>query len=144
MSAAPERLQRYGRLLVPAMSDAEQSTAIAGWVQTGGVVAFAGAVLWELRLMRPILAEVKSVLASLLERERMRSEQRAELIRQRDSRRGDSRPPQSRRSSRDEEFGFEDVTDAVAIPIQRRAQTPGRGSPAGKYGPIKPPRDDER
>lgn len=111
------------------MPDVEQSTAIAGWVQAGGVVAFAGAVLWELKQLRPIMSEVKQVLASMLERERMRSEQRAQLIEQR-------RPTHEI---------FDDTTDAVALPLTppKRPRSNPRGYPVGNYGPMKPPRDDE-
>lgn len=92
--------------------------SVASWVQAGGVVAFAGAVLWELKQLRPIMSEVKGILASLLERERMRSEQRAELIRQQAT----------------PHYVWDDVTDAIGEPVRRR--TPARG--LGTYGPMRP------
>lgn len=70
--------------------------SVTSWVQTGGVWAFAGAVLWELKQLRPVIkewidalakvreeitasakahAEVRVVLAGILERERWRDEQ---------------------------------------------------------------------
>jgi hypothetical protein len=107
------------------MADAEQANAVAGWVQAGGVVAFAGAVLWELKQLRPIMAEVKQVLTSMLERERMRAEQRSQLLQQQGV-------PDGR---------WDDVTDAVSMPvtpIKRRAPSNPRGYPVGKYGPMKP------
>ena len=52
------------------------SADAASWIQAGGVVAFASAVLWELRSQRPVLQSIKEVLAALLERERIRGERR--------------------------------------------------------------------
>lgn len=135
------------------MSEGSELAALSGWIQTGGVLAFAGAVLWELKQLRPLfkamieerqkdretMTEVKVVLSSLLERERMRAEQRAQLIELR--RRGDSDRPVSRRPQEN----YDDTTDAVAMPLQpikkRHRSNPG-GHPIGGYGPIKPPRDD--
>lgn len=58
--------------------------SIAGWIQTGGVVAFASAVLLQLRDMKPLfkaigdtLTEVRTTLSALLERERARAERLA-------------------------------------------------------------------
>jgi hypothetical protein len=72
-------------------------------------------VLWELRLLRPVLGEVQKILTALLERERMRSEQREKLLRM-----GGAVP---------EEFEH-DVTDAVALPPPKR-RTPPQGYPTG-------------
>lgn len=98
------------------MADVDATTA--SWIQAGGVLAFAGAVLWELRQLRPLIAEVRQVLASLLERERMRAEQRAQLLA------AQAVPNQV----------WDDETDAIAEPL-RRHRTPPRG---GNYGPIRP------
>jgi hypothetical protein len=103
--------------------------SIASWVQAGGVVAFAGAVLWELKQLRPIMGEVKSILSSLLERERMRAEQRAQIIA-----RQQAVPHQV----------WDDVTDAITEPVPKvRRKTPAR--PFGGYGPSRPStnHDDE-
>lgn len=51
---------------------------MAGWIQAGGVVAFATAVMVELRAIRPTLTSIKEVLSALLERERIRGERRRE------------------------------------------------------------------
>lgn len=99
------------------MPDATAATT-ASWIQAGGVLAFAGAVLWELRQLRPIMAEVKTVLASLLERERMRAEQRAQIIA------AQAVPAQV----------WDDTTDAIGEPVRRHA-TPARGT---VYGPYRP------
>jgi hypothetical protein len=107
------------------MADIEQSNAVASWVQAGGVVAFAGAVLLELKQLRPIMSEVKQVLASMLERERMRAEQRAQILQQQGI-------PENR---------WDDVTDAVSMPVQKpilKRRSPPRGYPVGNYGPMKP------
>ncbi len=126
------------------MADVE-SQAVASWIQAGGVVAFAAAVLWELRLMRPILTEVKTVLASLLERERMRGEQRAELIELR------RRHEESAPSHRHEDFS--DATDAVSLPplppqkpkAKHKIPSNPRGYPipSGYRPPSKPPDDED-
>lgn len=50
--------------------------SLASWIQAGGVVAFATAVLVELRGIRPTLTGIKEVLAALLERERIRNDRR--------------------------------------------------------------------
>lgn len=56
----------------------------ASWIQAGGVLAFASAVLWQLRDLKPILKAVADTLlqvqltqAALLERERVRAEAKA-------------------------------------------------------------------
>lgn len=119
------------------MSD--EITQTASWIQTGGVLAFAGAVLWELKQLRPLIkewieerradrdliGEVKTLLAQLLERERMRSEQRAQLLR----RKAESDQPLPEQ--------WEDVTDNVSIPtpVPKRAHTAPFGLP---YGPMTP------
>jgi hypothetical protein len=113
----------------------------ASWLQTGGVIAFAAAVLWELRQLRPLikgwieerqrdrdlLSEVKIILGALLERERMRGEQRAKLIKQ------GRLPPDD---APDE--AFDDITDNVSLPEQKpkrqgTGHTPPAGYPIGGY-----------
>lgn len=42
------------------------ATDIAGWVQSGGILAFAGAVLWELRQQRNERNQQNKVLTALL------------------------------------------------------------------------------
>jgi hypothetical protein len=65
------------------MPDPDATAGIASWVQAGGVVAFAAAVWWELKLQRrersdrdkehtTILTSIKETLSALLERERSR------------------------------------------------------------------------
>jgi hypothetical protein len=44
---------------------------IAQWVQSGGVVAFAVLVYFELRAVRPLLRSLDLAIQALLERERM-------------------------------------------------------------------------
>jgi hypothetical protein len=110
--------------------------ALTSWLQTGGVLAFAGAVLWELRQLRPLikdwieqrqqdrdlLGEVKRILSVLLERERMRSEQREKLIKM--GRRADT------------PVGWDD-DDTGAIEVERptlkRPKTNPLGVPTGEY-----------
>lgn len=50
------------------MSGPSELDALAPWVQAGGLVAFAAAVLLELRAQRPILVDIRTQLARLLER----------------------------------------------------------------------------
>lgn len=53
-------------------AEVEASSGLAQWVQAGGVLAFAGAVWFELRRLRPIMDSIHATLAALLERDRMR------------------------------------------------------------------------
>jgi hypothetical protein len=114
---------------------------VASWGQTGAVVLFAAAVLWELRQLRPLikewieqrqadrdlLADVKNILARLLERERMRAEQRTKLLKM--------------RGGEVDEAWDEDVTDAVTEPVPRqpsrpvKMKSPPHGYPITEYGP---------
>jgi hypothetical protein len=55
--------------------------SLTSWLQTGGVLAFAGAVLYQLRELKPFLKDlvetltlVRTTMAALLERERARAE----------------------------------------------------------------------
>jgi hypothetical protein len=119
------------------MPDMDQSNNVASWVQAGGVVAFAAAVLWELKQLRPIMSEVAQVLAKMLERERMRAEQRAQLLQLQQG--GERRAPIPVE-------GWDDTTDAVAMPVKppkKRSATSPRGYPVSVYGPLRPPRDEE-
>ena len=66
------------------MADIAGDASLASWVQAGGVIAFAGAVLMQLREIKPFLGEltktlgeVRTTMASLLERERTRAERLA-------------------------------------------------------------------
>ncbi len=111
----------------------EQSAA--SWIQTGGVLVFAGVVLWELRQLKPTLAawvsmmgEVREILAATLERERIRGEAR---------RRRDSSDPPNRVFAEDESTNLHDI---MAKSKRERARTPRGG--------VRPPRpgthhDDE-
>ncbi len=40
---------------------------VASWIQAGGVVAFAAAVWWELRQLRPLMTKVSEMLVAVLE-----------------------------------------------------------------------------
>jgi hypothetical protein len=66
------------------MSVAAADASTASWIQTGGVLAFASLVMWHLRDLKPTLEGVKTtlvnvqlLLAGILERERMKGENRA-------------------------------------------------------------------
>jgi hypothetical protein len=100
--------------------------SVASWVQAGGVLAFASAVLWQLRDLKPlfseigrVIADVEKTLAALLERERIRHERQA-------------------------------AADAARVPADDEGLTPPLGvatrlsraqSQPGTYGPFKPPRE---
>jgi hypothetical protein len=107
--------------------------SLTSWVQTGGVLAFAGAVLYQLRELKPVLKEVgeilsqvRSTLAALLERERARAERIAaqDALRAR----GDSRSLLG--EARVVEVAPEDEDFTGPIDVQRvKAATPPRGLP---------------
>lgn len=121
------------------------TTEVAEWLQTGGVLAFAGAVMWELRQLRPLfaqliqerqedralVAEVKAILAALLERERIRDERK-----RRDSDRPTTHAPAPSAWPEDESTGLHDIMarqrSAAARPSSQRIKTPAGG--------IRPPR----
>jgi hypothetical protein len=119
----------------------DPSTATASWIQTGGVLAFAAAVLWELKQLRPLikewidqrekdrglLNEVKTILSVLLERERMRAAQRDLLLRQA----GVTTPPSSTPPPLPADQNWDlDNTGAVEVPLQKRPKTNPQGYPA--------------
>jgi hypothetical protein len=63
------------------VADVAVADPTAGWIQAGGVVAFAVAVLFELRKLGPlftaittVLVDVRTTMSALLERERARAE----------------------------------------------------------------------
>ena len=45
------------------MADVSQSQEVASWVQTGGLLAFASAVYWEIRQIRPWMIAIFESLA---------------------------------------------------------------------------------
>lgn len=113
----------------------DMDPSLASWAQAGGVVAFAGAVLLQLRDFRrelgPLfksigetLAEVKATMAALLERERTRAER---LAAQDAARRASSRTPSGGAPVADWE---DEETHPIALPLR---------SP-GLHGPSRPPR----
>ena len=109
----------------------------APWVQTGGLLAFAGAVLWELRQLRPLfkqlvserqedrtlIADVRAILAALLERERIRDERK-----RRDSDRPVSAPIPAAQWPEDESTGLHEIMARQ----RQRIKTP--------VGGVRPPR----
>lgn len=120
------------------MADSAGAGELAGWIQTGGVVAFASAVLLWLRdhkrEITPVLTElgktlgtVNSTLSALLERERARAERLAAI----DAiRRGEGVP--QRRWNDDEDGNTQPI---VVASKQGRARTepgPGEYSVRGK------------
>lgn len=104
---------------------------VAGWVQAGGVVAFATAVLVELRAMRPVIAEIKTVLAALLERDRIR-----------DSRRRDSSGPHTRPSSHSEAVPV--WSDNETTDLYRLAEMKRRGKAPTPAGGVRQPQPGNR
>lgn len=97
-------------------------SSLASWVQAGGVVAFATAVLWELRGLKPTLRKIEDVLAALLERDRIRGERR------RDSSGPHHRP--SSHSERPPEWSDGETTDLYQLAEMKRrgkAKTPAGG-----------------
>lgn len=51
------------------MVDISQSQEVASWVQTGGLLAFASAVYWEIRQIRPWMKSIAEALAVLKDRD---------------------------------------------------------------------------
>lgn len=117
---------------------------LTSWIQTGGVVAFASLVFYELRQLRPLvkewieqrkedrglLAEVKNILSVLLERERMRSEQRAKLLRLSAERMGGA--PED--WDTDDTGAFEVETPSRPV---KRPKTNPHGHPSGEYSILR-------
>jgi len=50
------------------MDAPSNSSEVATWVQAGGLLAFASAVYWELRQLRPFLKDISEALAVLRDR----------------------------------------------------------------------------
>lgn len=112
------------------MADVVGDASLTSWVQTGGVVAFAAAVLYQLRELKPFLKDltstltlVQTTLASLLERERARAERIAAQDAQRAAAVINPVPEQ-----------FEDLTGPIEVP-RRPTQTPARGTAYAQHRP---------
>lgn len=113
---------------------------VAPWVQTGSLLAFAGAVLWELRQLRPLferlvserqedrslIADVRVILAALLERERIRDERK-----RRDSDRPPSTPIPVEQWPEDESTGLHEI-------MARQRRSARIKTPAGGVRPPRP------
>jgi hypothetical protein len=106
---------------------------LASWVQAGGVVAFATAVLLELRAMRPVLGEIKTVLAALLERDRIRDTRR----------RSDSSGPHYARPPTRPEWSDGETTDLHQLAEMKR-QGKSRSTPAHGVRSAQPGRATDR
>lgn len=99
----------------------------ASWVQAAGVLAFASAVLYELRQLGPLvkawttvvgevkteLGKVREVLSALLERDRIRAERRKEP----------SDPPPSMETWEDST----DIHDIIERQRRQRTRSPAHG-----------------
>lgn len=115
------------------MADAVTDSTIAGWIQAGGVVAFATAVLLWLRDYKrevaPVFAQlvttmttVQTMLAALLERERAR----AERLAAQDARaRTRMTPPSGIPSAMYEDEETTPITTIPERPFQRPRTNPG-------------------
>jgi hypothetical protein len=123
----------------------EGASTTASWIQAGGVVAFGCLVLAILLQLKPVLKEflelikkvfellneLRTTLASLLERERMRGERLA------------ARDAQQRFAAvasgvvPAEEFDDPPTNPIAVVP---RTKTPPSGVRASTYGPGRPPR----
>jgi hypothetical protein len=100
----------------------------ASWIQTGGVLAFAAVVLFELRKLGPVLnawvstmGEVKEVLAALLERERIRDARRT-----RDSSGPHTRPQSRNEFSEEPDTGLHDIMERQRL-ARSRSKSPATG-----------------
>lgn len=100
------------------MADLSDPTSLSSWLQTGGVIAFAGAVWMQLRKLEPFLDGLNKTMAALLERDRMRDAARAVTA-----------PPVDE---------WEETT-AVATPPKPKRRTPVGGTPVtGGYSHVRP------
>lgn len=111
----------------------DAATPPPGWLQTGSSIGFAGIVLYLLFQLKPVLlallqvnAEIKSVLAALLERERARAERIAA-----------TEAARAASLTRAENWDVDAETNPLSMPVEPtppKRRTDPHGVPVGQYG----------